>query len=353
MMDDTVDMKNPPKLRCSATRDNEFSDPVFKKLSLINGKINRKTKDELKIKLAELALDTRGVKEVLRKRLKNYYRRQKLAKSHVMPAGGTVTPYDFLLVIDFEATCEQDMREYQHEIIEFPVIVVNTETMQKVDEFHAYCKPTLNHRLSAFCTQLTGITQSMVDSADPFPVVLENFEEWRKSKQLGSRYTFSILCDGPWDMSRFLYGQCLLCGLEFPTWANKWINLRKIFANFYECKRQNLTRMLEFLGLKFKGTLHCGRDDANNIAEIALRLLTDGAVLRVNERIQINCGSEKPYVTVEQVKPPQTHTKTPRFKPDAGVNSDQFIAQMAGLELDDKEDEQIDDLLEYYRLQTS
>lgn len=32
---------------------------------------------------------------------------------------------DYLCVIDFEATCEEGEREYPHEIIEFPVVLVD------------------------------------------------------------------------------------------------------------------------------------------------------------------------------------------------------------------------------------
>ena len=39
-----------------------FDHPVFKKLSVKNGEINRMTKEELKVKLEKLNLDTRFVK---------------------------------------------------------------------------------------------------------------------------------------------------------------------------------------------------------------------------------------------------------------------------------------------------
>lgn len=37
----------------------DFSDPVYKEIALANGHINRMSKDELRVKLAELKLDTR------------------------------------------------------------------------------------------------------------------------------------------------------------------------------------------------------------------------------------------------------------------------------------------------------
>lgn len=39
----------------------DFSHPVYKEIALANGHINRMTKEELRIKLSELKLDTRWV----------------------------------------------------------------------------------------------------------------------------------------------------------------------------------------------------------------------------------------------------------------------------------------------------
>ena len=38
--------------------------------------------------------------------------------------------------------------------------------------------------------------------------------------------------------------------------------------------------------MEFEGQPHCGLDDAKNIARIAIRLLKDKAVIRVNEKLQ-------------------------------------------------------------------
>ena len=67
----------------------------------------------------------RGVADVLKKRLKSYYRQKKLTKAHVSPP--KKNKIEFLMVIDFEATCEENNDRYKHEIIEFPVILVNLE----------------------------------------------------------------------------------------------------------------------------------------------------------------------------------------------------------------------------------
>ncbi|KAM8939124.1 3'-5' exoribonuclease 1 isoform 2-T2 [Pelodytes ibericus] len=266
----------------------DFSDPVYKEIAISNGCVNRMSKDELKVKLAELKLDTRGVKDVLRKRLKNYYKKQKLTKMLSKESSSTDTYYDYICIIDFEATCEEGHTpDYTHEIIEFPIVLLNTQTLEIEDTFQRYVRPEIKNQLSDFCINLTGITQDIIDKSDTFPHILESVVEWMREKELGTKYKYAILTDGSWDMSKFLSMQCRISRLKYPRFAKKWINIRKCYGNFYKVPRNQtkLTIMLEKLGMSYNGRLHSGLDDSKNIARIAIRMLQDGCELRVNERI--------------------------------------------------------------------
>ena len=67
--------------------------------------------------------------------------------------------YQYLLVLDFEANCVENGSLPCQEIIEFPVIPIDLETMGPACEpFHFYIKPTVVPELTEFCTELTGIT---------------------------------------------------------------------------------------------------------------------------------------------------------------------------------------------------
>lgn len=277
-----------PVPQVSSTR-GEFSDPVYKEIALANGHINRMNKDELRSKLAECKLDTRGVKDVMKKRLKNYYKKQKLSLMQSVTEGGpTDAYYDFICVVDFEATCEQDNPlDFTHEIIEFPMVLFNTHTLDIEDSFQEYVRPEVNTQLSEFCIKLTGITQKMVDEADTFPDVLKRVVLWLQEKELGTKYKYAILTDGSWDMSKFMNTQCRLSRLRYPQFAKKWINIKKFYGNLYKVPRTQtkLSSMLEKLGLQYEGRPHSGLDDSRNIARIALRMLQDGCQLRINERM--------------------------------------------------------------------
>ena len=73
--------------------------------------------------------------------------------------------FHFLLVMDFEATCIKDQKIEPQEIIEIPVLKVDTRTMEPIGEFHTYVRPVKRPRLSPFCTKLTKITQAQVSAS--------------------------------------------------------------------------------------------------------------------------------------------------------------------------------------------
>ncbi|XP_042634858.1 3'-5' exoribonuclease 1-like [Cyprinus carpio] len=277
--------ENNEKQGPSSPKQGDFSDPVYKEIAMENGAINRMNRDELCAKCAELKLDTRGVKDVLKKRLKSYYKRQKLMHS-AAANGNSAVYFDYICVVDYEATCEENNPpDYLHEIIEFPMVLIDTHTLEIVDSFQEYVKPVLNPQLSEFCVKLTGITQKVVDEAETFHQVLKRAVSWLQEKELGTKYTYTFLTDGSWDMGKFLHTQCKLSCIRFPPFARKWINIRKSYGNFYKVPRTQtkLICMLENLGMQYDGRPHCGLDDSHNIARIAIHMLKDGCQLRVNE----------------------------------------------------------------------
>jgi inhibitor of KinA sporulation pathway (predicted exonuclease) len=71
--------------------------------------------------------------------------------------------FEYIAVIDFEATCDTNQgNNYPHEIIEFPIVLINVQ--QQMIVIHCYCRPTMKPILSNFCTELTGIQQVWIDN---------------------------------------------------------------------------------------------------------------------------------------------------------------------------------------------
>ncbi|CAD7962381.1 unnamed protein product [Amoebophrya sp. A25] len=87
------------------------------------------------------------------------------------------------LVLDWEATC-WDKKSTPHqpharqEIIEFPVVLLSGSGSE-LGEFHQFVYPEESGgKLSAFCTQLTGIRESQVRNAKTLEFVLKDFLAW-------------------------------------------------------------------------------------------------------------------------------------------------------------------------------
>ncbi|XP_056320425.1 ERI1 exoribonuclease 2, partial [Danio aesculapii] len=91
--------------------------------------------------------------------------------------------FSFLIIIDFESTCWREKSSSGQEIIEFPAVLLSVCSGAVESEFHSYVQPQERPVLSAFCTELTGITQDQVDSAPPLHIVLSLFSRWLRSLQ--------------------------------------------------------------------------------------------------------------------------------------------------------------------------
>lgn len=255
-----MENRKPIVTEFKTTQDNEeetnnenFQDQVYKEISLINGQINRMNLGELKNACKELKLDCYGRKDPLKRRLKEHYKVEKLVQAGLLEVyfrnfrvvyhatsllfqAKANRNADYLLIIDFEATCEEkNPAGYPHEIIEFPAVLVSSEDEPRiVDVFHAYVRPVINPILSDFCKTLTGIEQNVVDEADVFCNVLQSFEAWMLGHGLGLTKSYLIVTDGPFDMGRFMYLQCQQSQIGFPDRLTYWANLRKVFVNFYK-----------------------------------------------------------------------------------------------------------------------
>lgn len=193
-------------------------------------------------------------------------------------------------MLDFECTCDAKddaSNPWVHEIIEWPVVLVDARTGKVVDEFHHYIKPEERPTLTPFCTELTGITQDQVDSGLTLKQALEAFQVWLKERDIGEgrRFSISLATDGPWDFVNFLYPECARKLLPYPKEVHKWIDLRAAYAEFHCVRSCNVKKMLAGAGMVFEGRLHSGIDDTRNIARIGIHLLKSGARLGANASI--------------------------------------------------------------------
>ena len=181
--------------------------------------------------------------------------------------------FKYLAVLDFEATCWKNRNE--HEIIEFPTVIIDIENKMIIDRFQVFVKPVKEPILSPFCTELTGIQQSWVDQGATLQDALEQHAKFM------SKYENSIIVTcGDWDLNVML-PKDLACKNISPgnaSFYKTWINIKKVFAERYSLRRRQMgmVGMLHILKMEVEGRHHSGIDDCTNIARIAVKLLEAG-----------------------------------------------------------------------------
>lgn len=169
---------------------------------------------------------------------------------------------DYYLVVDLEATCDEGgaMPRDQTEIIEIGAVLVEGKTLRTVAELMTFVRPIVHPVLTAFCTQLTTITQDMVDPAPGFPAVAARLAAFGQG---------ALFCSwGNYDRNQ-LAQDARLHGIAPPLGPDHW-NLKEAFAQTGGSRRRGLGvfAALRKVGLEPIGTHHRGIDDARNIARL-------------------------------------------------------------------------------------
>lgn len=207
--------------------------------------------------------------------------------------------FNYFLVLDFEATCVREGKIKPQEIIEFPVLKINSKSFETESTFHSYVQPTV-HGVSEFCTELTGITQSMVDGQPTLEETLKKFDIWFNEEGLndpGCKSVF-VTC-GDWDLKTMLPQQCQHFKLDNQSYFNQWINIKKAFAAVTGHFPKGMMPMLHHLDIDHEGRHHSGIDDCKNIAKILAGLARRGYKFSVTgsntpdnqSHVKVNRGS--------------------------------------------------------------
>lgn len=171
------------------------------------------------------------------------------------------------IIFDLEATCwEKGSNIDRMEIIEIGATKLVSEDYEVSDTFSTFVRPTSEPILSDFCTNLTTIIQSDVDSAPMFPEALEHFLGW-----VGEDET--VMCSwGAYDI-RQIRADCKKHKLAWPVIFDSHINLKATFSKLRDCRPCGMRKALNILGIGLEGHHHRGIDDALNISRIAQRIL--------------------------------------------------------------------------------
>lgn len=193
---------------------------------------------------------------------------------------------EFLLVLDLEGKVE---------ILEFPVLLFDTKTMDVIDFFHRFVRPSemSSQRIKEYIEGKygkIGVDRIWHDTAIPFKEVIEQFETWLSKNQLWQKELGGCLSNaafvtcGNWDLKTKVPQQCDVSKMKLPPYFLEWINLKDIYLNFYKRRAPGMLSMMRQLNIPFLGSHHLGIDDSKNIARVLQHMIKDGAYLQVTAK---------------------------------------------------------------------
>jgi inhibitor of KinA sporulation pathway (predicted exonuclease) len=174
---------------------------------------------------------------------------------------------DRILVIDVEATCWRGHPPLgqEREIIEIGLCPLDVTQRQPLAKESILVKPTRS-QVSAFCTELTTLTQNQVDEGISFRQACGYLRGQHQShRRLWASY-------GEYDRHKFVK-QCKAFNVKYP-FSDRHLNVKTLVAMVLGLRHEvGMAKALELLEIPLEGTHHRGDDDALNIAKILARLL--------------------------------------------------------------------------------
>lgn len=188
-------------------------------------------------------------------------------------------PYQYLLCIDLEATCDEHenpgeplrqliVQREDMETIEVGLAVIDLSSFQLVDTFQSFVRPTLHPVLTDFCRKLTTIKQNDVDTAPGYTKAAQMLDVFLEA------YPNSAWCSwGDYDY-RQLQQDALRLDCKPMLEGMLHTNLKKWHWKVFNCRALGLQPAVEMLGLEWEGTHHRGIDDARNLANVAIHMLS-------------------------------------------------------------------------------
>jgi inhibitor of KinA sporulation pathway (predicted exonuclease) len=172
-------------------------------------------------------------------------------------------------VVDVEATCWEGRPPpgQVSEIIEIGLTVVDLDRRVRLAKHRILVRPRRSS-VSAFCTELTSLTQQEVDQGVTFAEACRFLARDHESNKL------PWASWGDYDRKQFTR-QCQQTGVEYP-FSGDHTNAKLRFTQAHNLrKRPGMAQALDHAGLPLEGRHHRGDDDSWNIAALILHLVAN------------------------------------------------------------------------------
>ena len=191
------------------------------------------------------------------------FRGAAVVKKKALKIADELRPDSKLLVVDLEATCgDRGFPRAERETIEIGAVMVEANTLAILAEFQSLVRPVRHPELTTYCTDLTGITQSDVNSAPGFSVV---FDAFTKTMLTGTDHVVFVSWGG-YDR-RQLVRDCDYHGVPYclPPHVDLSVEFTKRAGL---TRRASMARAVSSVGMTLEGQHHRGIDDARNLVRL-------------------------------------------------------------------------------------
>lgn len=170
----------------------------------------------------------------------------------------------YILIVDCAATCWEKPKDQKagelHEVIEIGIVPLSLETLELGEARSILVKPSTS-KISPFCSDLTKLTQEMVNEGVSYKKACSILKKDFKSKE------FPWYSWGGYDKVQFEY-QCKNSKVEYPFGAGH-VNFKRSFAVMMGLPNEvGLLEACQMLGIEFEGQHHRAVDDAKNFAKL-------------------------------------------------------------------------------------
>lgn len=171
----------------------------------------------------------------------------------------------YRVMFDLEATCSNkgEFPQEDMEVIEVGAVLVDPYG-EVAGTFQGFIKPVKHPKLTDFCTELTTITQDMVENARTFEVVEDEFCEWVVENTPEDADVVYISW-GEFDKN-ILKRQSSELGVNMDYLLQNHQNGKKFLSLCLGTKRQfGVSNALKHFNMEFVGVPHRALSDAMNV----------------------------------------------------------------------------------------
>jgi inhibitor of KinA sporulation pathway (predicted exonuclease) len=174
------------------------------------------------------------------------------------------------------------------EMIELTCILLKEEEdrIEHIDIFHKYVKPQIVPNITKECSQLTGITQEMLDKDGiSFTESLDVYHQWI-CKYVIDPNLLMIVTNNNKMISRILPNMAIYHEVALPSYFRNYCTIKSLFQVIYG--KPNILfipDMLFYLEMPLYGRYEKCIDECRDIARIIERMYNDGLGGKVKTKI--------------------------------------------------------------------